>query len=153
MKCDVCGSIMNPPHPEVLSNYAGLAGVSVHGVLVCTCPGCDNYVRTIPRLASLHRRIAEAVVRKETALTGAEFRFLRKQIGWSTEDVATNLNASQESVLTWESDEVRIPAFAEENMRRWAIERPKVDSYGPPPTPLQLSLTATQEGWESIAAK
>jgi DNA-binding transcriptional regulator YiaG len=135
----------------MLQEYCGLKGVHIEGVKRRTCPNCTNEVLTIPRTAELHQTIAAALAAKPMALTGAELRFLRKQLGWSADDLAANLLLPIEKVVAWEDDLAPIPSLAEEMLRRWAISKPKVESYTPA-EPLSLSLNPTAEGWALRAA-
>jgi transcriptional regulator with XRE-family HTH domain len=68
------------PYPYILS---GLKDVMLAGIKVRYCPGCDAEGPIIPAVASLHRVIADNLVRQSKPLRGDQIRFLRKNAGFS----------------------------------------------------------------------
>lgn len=53
-------------------------------------------------VALLHQDIAQAILKKERTLRGAEIRFLRKHCGWSQEELASRLGVTEVTVSRWE---------------------------------------------------
>ena len=86
MKCERCMVPMIERKATDATPYAyresGLRNVFLCGIIVRTCPRCKAESAVIPRIGELNRVIAEALVRKQTYLTGTELRFLRKNAGF-----------------------------------------------------------------------
>src|SRR5207248_8367211 len=102
MKCPECGEAeMKVVHRDYAYVESGLPNVVLLGLEFRTCPKCGEEERVIPRLAQLHRLIAERVAGKEARLPGAEIGFLRKHLGWSGEDFAGVLDVRPEPVSRW----------------------------------------------------
>lgn len=59
----------------------GLPGVWLSGIRYFECPSCGAQSAEIPAVSQLLALIARALVEKESKLTGAEIRFLRKRLG------------------------------------------------------------------------
>lgn len=57
---------------------------------------------TIQALDDLHRAIGLCVVTQPRGLTGAEFRFLRKQMGLKQKDLAANFGVDVQTVANYE---------------------------------------------------
>ncbi|MDR2031204.1 MAG: helix-turn-helix domain-containing protein [Azoarcus sp.] len=69
----------------------------------------------------LHRAIGEAVARNASPLSGAEFRFLRKELGMSQESLARLIGKSSQAVALWEKNG-RVPRLAELVLRGIYLE-------------------------------
>lgn len=80
---------------------------------------------SIADVEGLHRAIGKALVAKP-ALTGAELRFLRKELDWSQRMLATFLGVTEQSVSLWER-KGNIPPAAERLTRLLYIEHVKGD--------------------------
>jgi DNA-binding transcriptional regulator YiaG len=77
---------------------SGLSKVYLHGITVHICPACGSESPVIPRVAGLHRVIAEIVARKPAPLVGEEIRFLRKNIGIPAKKLAAVLGIAPETL-------------------------------------------------------
>jgi len=89
----MCGRAMRESQATMSRPYryreSGLEHVLLVGVKVAACATCQESVATIPKIEELNRLIAEGLIRKPTALTGAEVRFLRKQEGFPAKEFAS----------------------------------------------------------------
>jgi DNA-binding transcriptional regulator YiaG len=83
-----------------------LSGLPIRlaGITVWRCSTCRTEVPVIPRLAELHRVIAETLVHKGGPLTGKELRFLRKQAGVGAQRFAELLEVSPEHLSRVENE-------------------------------------------------
>lgn len=116
----------------------------------------------MPRIAQLHRMIAEAVAEKPARLTGAEVRFLRKHLGWSGEDVANVMGVRQETVSRWETEKEPMGVVSERLLRLMALRLRPIESYPnerlaevakDSPCPVSLRLRRPDKaGWRTEAA-
>src|SRR5690606_8452585 len=82
----------------------GLPNVTLVGVPARKCRECGCVRVRIPGIEGLHRTLALTVLRKQSRLTGAEVRFLRKYIGLSGADFARRVGAEPETISRWEND-------------------------------------------------
>lgn len=94
MKCDICDAPMRERRATAKAPYyyvlGGLPHVGLVGITVYECPG-HSISPVIPRIGELHRVIAGTFVSKPGPLTGAELRFLRKNVGLSAQKFAALL--------------------------------------------------------------
>lgn len=142
---------------------SGLPNVVLLGVELRVCPACGEEERVMPRLAQLHRVIAEAVAEKTARLTGAEIRFLRKHLGWSAEAFAGVIGVRPETVSRWENEKEPMGATSERLLRLMALRLKPVESYPnerladvakEDARPVALRLRVDKAGWhaENVAA-
>lgn len=71
----------------------------------------------IENLEGLHRAIARRIVRLPRPLTGAEFRFLRKELELSQAGLADYLGCNVQALARWEKSRSRTPKPAERLLR------------------------------------
>jgi putative transcriptional regulator len=89
MKCRECGGAMTTEKNAVRRyTLGGLPHVELHGVEANRCPTCGNETVAIPRIAQLHRIIAQGFATQSRMLAPVEIRFLRKHVGLSGVDFA-----------------------------------------------------------------
>lgn len=109
MKCDVCEAEMIVKQAELFHYVeSGLPNVYLSGIEVEECPNGHGESPSIPRLPELHELIAEAVCLKPSLLTGAEARFLRKELGMKAKDWAAYLHVDAATLSRWENGEQAI---------------------------------------------
>jgi putative zinc finger/helix-turn-helix YgiT family protein len=105
MKCAECGATMHAiekkPYHYVES---GLDNVYLYGIDEYRCPKCSNEMVRIPRPLQLNIMLAIAISQKEGRLTGAEVRFLRKEIGMNGKAFAEAVGVNPVSLSRWEND-------------------------------------------------
>ncbi len=107
-ECANCGQVVSPERRSYRYLESGLANVILQGVKIADCPKCANSDVIIPRMSKLHRSIAQALVNSPARLTGDQFRFLRKHLGLSGEQLAGYLHTDRTKISKWERDEDRI---------------------------------------------
>jgi transcriptional regulator with XRE-family HTH domain len=95
MQCDECDveMIEREATREVPYAYAlsGLKDVYLSGITILKCPTCGAEAPIIPRVAELHRLIADMIVNWPAPLIGDKVRFLRKHAGFSATEFAVLL--------------------------------------------------------------
>jgi len=101
-KCFNCGHKMTARRENV--PFLGLPGTTLLDVNVSRCPACGDYEVKIPMLDDLNRGLAFEVTKKTGRLNGAEIRFLRKVLDYSSADFARLLGASPVTISRWEHD-------------------------------------------------
>lgn len=127
MKC-ICGGAMKVSTENY--EYESLPGAILCGVEVRRCATCDEEEVLIPRLAELNRVIAGVLIRKPTPLSPAEFRFLRKSLGWSGVDVARRFGVAKETVSRWEKGRMPIAPPADRLLRLTVAYESPIQDYG-----------------------
>lgn len=105
MKCDVCEAEMTLKRPEFFHyTESGLPNVYLSGIEVEECPNGHGPAPRLPRVLELHEVLAEAICLKPSPLTGAEARFLRKELGMKAKDWAAYLHIDVATLSRWEND-------------------------------------------------
>lgn len=72
---------------------------------------------SIENTEGLHRAIGDWLIHNSTRLTGAEFRFLRKEQEMSQKNLAGVMGVDEQSVARWEKGRVRVPKIADHFIR------------------------------------
>jgi putative transcriptional regulator len=68
---------------------------------------------SIVNVEGLHRAIAETIIASENLLSGAEIRFLRKEMRYTQQTLAEYVKVDAQTVARWEKDEFAIPGSAD----------------------------------------
>ena len=118
MRCLECGTRMRArrnqtvPYPE-----SGIPDLWLKGITVYRCRKCRAEFPEFPNSKRLHQGIADWLTQKLFPLTGPELRFLRKQMGVSTKDLAEIMGMHRESLTRWETGAERIGAQSDRLIR------------------------------------
>jgi putative transcriptional regulator len=158
--CRSCGQ------PEILSavetylyTESGLPNVVLAGVQVRRCPACGYHEISLPRIAELHRTIAQAIIHKPTRLSGSEVRFLRKVLGWSGVDFARHIGVDPSTVSNWENDKDPIGSTSDRLLRLMVAFGSPVDDYSleelthiedKRTPPMEVRLAPKARGWARV---
>jgi putative zinc finger/helix-turn-helix YgiT family protein len=127
MKCIECGSEMTTKKENV--PFAALPGTVLVGVDVSRCRTCGAYEVAIPAIEKLMHILAAVVIRKPARLVGAEVRFLRKYLGYSSGDFAKRIGSAPSTVSKWENDAQPIGLHSDLLLRAMVALDKKIDSY------------------------
>ena len=107
--CTNCGAKLTAERRNYRYTESGLSNVILQGIEVADCPKCANSDVIIPRTAKVHRAIAHALVAGNPArLTGEQFRFLRKHLGLSGDQLGSYLHTDKTKISKWERGEDQI---------------------------------------------
>jgi putative zinc finger/helix-turn-helix YgiT family protein len=159
MKCSECGHELEVRRENRRYDESGLSNVILVNIEVRRCPSCGKEVVAIPAVARLHASLAKAVVEKPETLSSAEFKFLRKFLGWSGADTARYLGVTAETVSRWENG-AEISAIADRLIRLCVAVGKQIEDYSVDTlaaisperkrseTRLKLSLTANKT-WQA----
>jgi len=117
-KCIHCGGGLKTieDHPYHYTE-SGLDHVWLTGVLQYRCEKCGESSVEIPGINRLHLLIGKNIVRKKELLTGSEVRFLRKEIGMKSKDMAVALSIKPETYSRWENGKQTIAACHDKGLR------------------------------------
>lgn len=96
MRCTMCESKKNlkPKIENLKYEVSGLDNILVHGVKVYHCDNCGERYLQYGNHEEIDAAIAEALLKKQKALTGKEIRLLRRWKGYSGQRFARLLNTS-----------------------------------------------------------
>lgn len=117
-RCPECGKQL-----RIRSNQkyryleSGLDNVTLTGIRVIRCAKCDVDFPEIPNIRGLHRIIASLLAQKPARLTGAEFRFLRKEMGLKATELAKLLGTTNVTISRWETGGRSISSVADRLLR------------------------------------
>lgn len=103
MRCPDCGREMTRRLGEHLYIESGLDNVRLSDVELWSCE-CGATAVGIPAVPELHTMIGQHLLRKPALLSGAEIRFLRKNMGYSSKGFAELLGIDKATVSRWEND-------------------------------------------------
>lgn len=117
-KCYKCGGTLEtikdrPYHYK----ESGLDYVWLIGVLQYKCKKCGERFVEISRINDLHLLIGKNIICKKELLTGPEVRFLRKEIGMKSKDIAAALSIEPETYSRWENGKRPIAACHDKSLR------------------------------------
>jgi putative zinc finger/helix-turn-helix YgiT family protein len=107
--CPNCGSKNIEKRTEdYLYKESGLDNLILGGITVYKCEDCNEIMPEIPRIEDLHKVIALRIIGTNEPLTGKEIRFLRKDMGLSSVELAKQFGVSKVTVSRWENDAEKI---------------------------------------------
>ena len=107
MKCHNCDKEMKSKVRDYEYVESGLKNVVLKGITVHECKHCGEVLPEIRNIKQIHQWIAEYLLKKQGALTGPEFRFLRKAMGKSAKETAECLAVNPVTISRWENNEKR----------------------------------------------
>lgn len=107
-ECANCGGQVAPERRNYRYTESGLLNLILQGIEVADCPKCGNSDVIIPRMAKIHRAIAQALVNSPARLTGEQLRFLRKYLGLSGDELGRYLHTDKTKISKWEGGKDRI---------------------------------------------
>lgn len=129
MRCVMCGGqTMATPHQRVALDV-GLPGVEIDDISIHTCTACGERYDELPPLEPLMAYITGVIAARPNRLTGAEIRFLRKRLGWSSKDFAKAFCVEPTTVSKWENDKLKLDPFKDKMLRQFARRGPMLTDY------------------------
>jgi hypothetical protein len=76
-ECKNCGEQVIPERRSYRYAESGISNVILQGIEVADCQKCGNSDVIIPKMAKIHRAIAQALASSPARLTEEQLRFLR----------------------------------------------------------------------------
>lgn len=131
-KCSECGGTVVEARRAAPYQYieSGLTNVYIDAITVYQCQSCHAKFPEIPAMDGLHDSIARFLMKKPFALTGLEFRFLRKQMRMKAKDLAVLLGVTPTTVSRWENGAERIGVANDRLIRslymHWQVKQGKI---------------------------
>lgn len=149
-QCNRCGEPVVRESRNHRYTESGLPNVILQGVEMADCPQCGNSEIAIPRLAKVHRTIAQALTNSPARLTGAQLRFLRKYLSLSGDELGRYLHTDKTKISKWETGEDRIGPATDRLLRLLAASldedlRPQIAAVA---EHLPLILDEPGNDWE-----
>lgn len=106
MRCENC--LIEMPLTKTLKyqyDLSGLENVFLDNIDIYSCSKCEADIPVIPKILKLHNTIATAIFCKKSLLSGAEIRFLRKNLRMKSQDLAILLRTDKSVYSRWESEQ------------------------------------------------
>ncbi len=126
MTCDKCGSerLATRILREYSTDALGLSNVTLVDIAQeLYCRNCGERLGvSYPNLDEIVAALALARAHNSQKFGGAEVRFMRKALGWSTRELAARLGVREETVSRWEHDREAIGPSSEKLLRLMAVE-------------------------------
>lgn len=129
MKCIECGGSLRVVGDAHRYDASGLKNVLLRGVEVRECAKCGERETAIPNIEGLHRAIAHVIVRRPSALSAAELRFLRQYLGYSSKDFAAKIGVRAETLSRWENAERPVNELVDRLTRLLVMNREPLTTY------------------------
>lgn len=124
MKCPNCGKEMRSKVRDYEYVESGLENVVLKNITVHECGRCGEVLPEIVKAKQVHKWIAEYLVRKQSPLTGAEFRFLRQQMGMRAAELAAFLGVTPVTVSRWENGKETVGPQSDRLLRAFFVTGP-----------------------------
>jgi putative zinc finger/helix-turn-helix YgiT family protein len=152
MKCFACrAGLLKVSRETVKYSDCGLSTVTLSNVEVRACGNCGEREVVLPKIEELHRLIASLVANKPARLTSAEFRFLRKYLGFSGADFARYIDVQPETLSRWENGKTPINMSVEWLVRHMALTEKPIERYPvnprKAPSPQPVVIRADDGDW------
>lgn len=131
MECPSCDSNKSMKAEVIVHRFkeSGLDNVVLHGVKLFRCAKCGEAFYDFGDINQLNRVIADTLLRKKDILKGAEIRFLRTQIGYSSEMFARIIGLSDKTSLS-RIENARAKVSTQVNMAvRYAVAGKMADRH------------------------
>lgn len=105
IECSNCEKEARIIRGSYVFTESGLDCVVLQGIEIAHCDKCGNEDPIIPRMNDLMRLLCVAVLAKPRRLTGKEFRFVRKYLMKTGEEIGRMLGVNKTTVSKWENNE------------------------------------------------
>ncbi|HEY4243796.1 MAG TPA: hypothetical protein VGM88_28480 [Kofleriaceae bacterium] len=112
MKCTKCGEgTLKKFAGDHVYRESGMEHVILRNVTKYECEHCHDKSVEIPRMAQLHRLLAEILVRKAARLVPSEVRFLRDHLDLTNKGFAALMGVTEPQASRWTTTETMgVPA-------------------------------------------
>ncbi len=114
---------------------------------------------SIEDVEGLHLAIASDLLRQKTPLTGAQFRFLRKEQDLTQAEIGAILGVSEQTIAAWEKQrDTHVQRMADISIRayyfahRQAVQGAQPIPDAPEEVPKQAEFSHQDDGWYPKAA-
>lgn len=130
-RCPVCGSALSVIRDKPYHYTESGLNVILIGITQYTCDDCKETFASIPNPEQLHTTIALDICKNKKALLLAnEIRFLRKELGLKSKELAMAMGVKPEQVSRWENGKASIGESNDRMLRmiyRASVEQPCSD--------------------------
>ena len=104
MKCAECGERMEAIEGVHRYDECGLDNIHLMDIPMYKCPSCGETEVEIPCMEELHQLLGLLVVFKPKRLSQNEVKYLRNHLGYTQEELATQMGVTRPSVARWETE-------------------------------------------------
>src|SRR6185369_6109889 len=92
---------------------SGLSFVVLENCIVKKCGTCKDEMAVLPNADSLMVEIVEKILRQPSRLNHEAIRFLRRSMGFNSDEFAALLGTTRVEVSRWENGRVRISGLTD----------------------------------------
>ncbi len=117
MRCPNCGNEMPARRRDYRYMDVGLRNVTLKNLTVYECKRCREILPEISNVKDLHQQIAEIIINKPSALSGKEFRFVRKWLQMSAVKLAQMLGVTTVTLSRWENGKEKVGSQSDRLLR------------------------------------
>ena len=78
---------------------------------------------SIKDIDSLHRAIAQCIIKKDESISGKEFRFLRIELDLSQKAIGKLMEYTDQTIAKWEKGAEPVPVLADKAIRDLYVEK------------------------------
>jgi putative zinc finger/helix-turn-helix YgiT family protein len=121
MVCDCCGAECSVVRGDYRFVESGLNNVWLQDIEIVRCEKCNNEDPIIPAVGSLLKVVLLAIAEKPARLEGREIRFLRRQAGFTQQQLSGMLGVDKSTISKWENGEDPIGPTSDRLLRTIAI--------------------------------
>jgi len=140
MKCMECGAGMRKTKGDYRYTESGLDDIVLKNIIIHKCKSCGEDEVSIPATDELHKLIAFFLVLKPDPLHGKEVRFLRKMLGYTSEEFADALKVKRVTVSRWENSPKEISPDRDNHIRLFFLNK-KSDELKKSPSVMRVLRT------------
>jgi putative zinc finger/helix-turn-helix YgiT family protein len=120
--CDHCKGLVEVERATSERPYrydmSGIGNIFLVGIDVEVCKKCGSRSPIIPKVAGLHKAIAEGLLDKQDLLAGEELRFLRKHAGIAASRFAALLGVDPSYLSRFENGKTETLSAAADKLAR-----------------------------------
>lgn len=122
-ECDFRGELPEETTTHLLDDLFEVAAS------VARCPKCGAEYTGLNKIEPLYDAVARDLADETRRLAPEELRWLRKYLGYSSEDLAEYLGVTRQTISRWENQAGSMPVAAELLLRFMAKRGPAVETY------------------------
>ncbi len=132
MTCCECGQEMDALEGSYPYVESGLKDILLMNIPMYKCPACKDSAVEIPRLDELHSLIGAFLALQPMPLRGDQARYLRKNLGYTQDELAEKMGVTRITVTRWEEDGKRMKLDHDKHLRRFYLDKKREDLMSHP---------------------
>lgn len=127
MKCYECDGKLTKKKGKYKYDECGLDNVLLHNITTHRCLKCGEVEVEIPCMEELNMLIGIMLVFKPTGLIGREAKYLRKNMGYTADELGGAVGVERLTVTRWESAKKMLNSDRDKALRLFYTNKKKDD--------------------------